>query len=179
VTLVSEEDQNASAELLKDGMFSLGPLRVGTYKVSVNLRSNEQYVRSVSASGAKAFGRQLTIERAGEVQLSIMIGKGLGQVGGVVQLEGKPAAGVMVLMVPESGENLEEDSRIDQSDSDGTFTLGNTLPGKYVLMAIEDGWELEWTNSSVLKPYREKGQMIRIAPEETKKVTVEVQRTIK
>ena len=178
MTLVSEGNQNATAKLLKDGTFSLG-LQAGTYKVFVNLRSNEQYIRSVSASGAKTFGRQVTIEGAGEVQLSIMMGQGPGQVTGVAQLDGKPAAGVMVLMVPESGENLEEDFRMDQSDSDGTFTLANALPGEYILMAIKDGWELEWMNSSVLKPYREKAQTIRIAPNETKKVTVEVQSTIK
>jgi hypothetical protein len=68
------------------------------------------------------------------------MGSQLSQVTGLVQVEGKPTAGVMVLIVPESGENLEEDSRRDQSDSDGTFTLANILPGKYVLMAIEDGW---------------------------------------
>jgi hypothetical protein len=34
-------------------------------------------------------------------------------------------------------------------------------------------------NSGVLKPYREKGQIIQIAPNETKKVTVEAQHAIK
>ena len=59
--------------------------------------------------------------------------------------------------------DLEQDSRRDQSDSDGTFTLANILPGKYVLMAIENGWDLEWMNPSVLKPYRERGITLPLA----------------
>lgn len=179
VSLLSEDNQTASARLQKDGTFSFPPLQVGTYKIFVNLQSGGQYVQRISASGAKTFGRQVTIQGAGDVQLNITMGSQLSQVTGLVQVEGKPTAGVMVLIVPESGENLEEDSRRDQSDSDGTFTLANILPGKYVLMAIEDGWELEWMNPGVVKPYREKGQIIQIAPNDTKKVTVEAQHTIK
>lgn len=59
---------------------------------------------------------------------------------------------------PETGQNLEEDYRLDQSDSDRTFALGGILTGKYSLLAIEDGWDLEWTNATVLKPYLRKGQ---------------------
>jgi hypothetical protein len=37
-------------------------------------------------------------------------------------------------LVPESGEILDDDFRMDQSDSDGTFALREILPGKYLLM---------------------------------------------
>src|SRR5215470_17165551 len=70
----------------------------------------------------KIWGREVTIEGSSEVQLTITMGSALGQLAGVAQLNGKPAAGVMVLLVPESGPNLEDDSRMGQTDSDGTFT---------------------------------------------------------
>jgi hypothetical protein len=66
--------------------------------------------------------------------------------------------------------------RIDQSDSDGTFSLRNILPGKYWLMAIQDGWDLEWANPVVLQPFNAGAQVMQIAPDETKKMTVNVQR---
>ena len=179
VTLVSERNQAATAKLLKDGSFSFGPLQADTYKVFVNPSSSGQYVQKVSASGAKTLGRQVTISGTGEVQLNITMARGLGQVTGMARLDGRPVAEAMVLIVPESGENLEEDYRMDQSDSDGTFILANILPGKYTLLAIEDGWELEWMKPEILKPYREKGLTIQIAPNETKKVTVEVQHKTK
>ena len=61
---------------------------------------------------------------------------------------------------------------MDQSDSDGTFALGGIVPGNYVLMAIEDGWDLEWREEGVLKPYREQGIKVEVGAAEEKKVTV-------
>jgi hypothetical protein len=93
----------------------------------------------------------------------------------VAKLDGKPTSGVMVLLVPEIGENLEDNSRLDQSDSDGTFTLAEIPPGKYKLLAIEAGWELERTNWSALQPYLEKGQPLEFLGNEKKNVVVQVQ----
>lgn len=175
VTLLSEDNQNASAALQKDGTFSFSPLRAGTYKVGVNRSGRNEYVEHISATGAKTFGREIAISGAGDVQLSITMGQGVGQVAGVAKLDGKPIAGVMVLLVSESGQNLEEDSRMDQSDSDGTFGLNGIVPGKYLLVAIEDGWDLDWTNWGALKPYLEKGQALQISVDDKKNVEVMVQ----
>ena len=89
--------------------------------------------------------------------LTVTLGLGQGQVTGVVEY-GKPGAGVMVLLVRKSGQEMEEDSRLDESDSDGTFSLGGIVPGDYVLLAIKDGWDLEWSKSEVLRPYYPRGK---------------------
>jgi Carboxypeptidase regulatory-like domain len=100
--------------------------------------------------------------------------RGTGTVEGVVTgADGKPEGGVMVVLVPASGENFEPRKRTDQSDSDGTFMLGGAVPGRYVLMAIENGWDFDTNDETVLKQYREKGLALQIAPRETKRVTVE------
>ena len=49
------------------------------------------------------------------------------------------------------------------------------FPGRYSLMPIEDGWDLEWTNWTVLKSYLTKGQTLEISANDQKKVVVEVQ----
>lgn len=178
VTLINEENDGVSTQVQKDGTFFFAGLRDGTYRIVVNFQASGEYVERVAAEGAKTFGREIKIEGAADVQLNISVGRGLGQVTGVAKLDRKPEAGVMVLMVPGSGENLEQDSRRDQSDSDGTFTLANVVPGKYVLLAIENGWGLHWMNPEELKPYRAKGQILTIAPNETIKVIAEVQRSV-
>jgi len=179
VNFIDAESRNVSTAVLKDGAFSFPALQAGTYRVFVQPRPGGEYVQSISASGAKASGTRVTIEGAGDVHLDINMGQGFGQVTGVAQLDGKPVAGVMVLLVPASGEDLEVNSRRDQSDSDGSFKLPNILPGKYVLMAIQDGWDLDWMNWQALKPYREKGRALQIAPKETKNLTVDAQHAIK
>jgi hypothetical protein len=175
VSLVGEDTQSASAMLEKDGRISFAPVQEGTYKVFVNLPVSDEYVGGVYATGAKASGREITIAGAGDVQLNITMGRGVGQVMGVAKVDGKPTADVMVLLVRETTQNLQEDYRLVQSDSDGTFALCGILPGRYSLVAIEDGWDLEWTNGTVLKPYLTKAQTLQISANDQKKVVVEVQ----
>ena len=176
VNLASDQNQSFMAKLQKDGAFSFPSVQAGSYEVIVRTLRSGQYIESVSASGARLQDRELILDGTSDVELRIRIGEGVGHVTGEAQLDGKPVAGVMVLLVPESGENLDEDSRMDQSDSDGTFSLPNVVPGKYVLMAIADGWDLEWKKPEILNPYLEKGQRIQIAPNESKQLVAEVMR---
>jgi hypothetical protein len=179
VILASKDGQTISRSLQKDGSFSFPAVEAGTYEVSVNQNGDGQdYVARLAATGAKVNGQELTIGEPSDVRLTVQMGRGFAQVKGVVKAEGKPEAGVMVLLVPASGENLERDSRMNQSDSDGTFTLARILPGKYVLLAIEDGWDLAWTEAAVLGPYRAKGQMVEVGANEVKNVAVEAEKKV-
>jgi hypothetical protein len=53
--------------------------------------------------------------------------------------------------------------RRDQSDLDGTFTLHDVVPGFYTLIAIENGWDLDWSQPSVISVYLKRGRKIQIA----------------
>jgi hypothetical protein len=174
MVLTGKDGQAISRRLQKDGSFSFPGVEAGTYEIAVNLNGDgSDYVERLKATGAKVNGEELTIEEPGEVRLTVVMGRGFGQVKGVVKAEGKPEAGVMVVLMPAPGENLERYTRMDQTDSDGTFTLGRIFPGKYVLMAIEDGWDLDRTDANAMAPYREKGQVIEIGANEVKNVAVE------
>jgi hypothetical protein len=89
------------------------------------------------------------------------------------------ASGVLVLLVPVSGQDVAEDSRRDQSDSDGSFTLSNILPGRYTLVAIAGGWKIDWADPATLKPYLAKGRLLDVAPGQTQTVTASVQTLLK
>jgi hypothetical protein len=94
-------------------------------------------------------------------------------------LDGHPAPGAMVLLVPDAPENIDDDSRMDQSDSDGSFLLGSIVPGKYRLLAIQDGWNLDWRDPAALKPYLTNAVPLQIVPNDSKKLTVEVQAKVR
>jgi len=176
VILANGDGRNFGARLEKDGTFKFREVEAGTYRVMVGVQGERFYASKMTAAGAKANGRDVVIEGAGDVSLVVTLGRGLGRVTGLVEQDGKPAAGTMVILTPESGQDMEQDTRIDESDSDGTFTLANIIPGKYVLIAIADGWDLEWAKPGALQPYRTKGQVLQIEGDENKEVTVEVQR---
>src|ERR1035438_1115351 len=52
--------------------------------------------------------------------------------------------------------------RRDQSDLDGGFSLRNVVPGTYTIVAIEDGWDLDWAEPAALTGYFKQGQTIEV-----------------
>lgn len=81
----------------------------------------------------------------------------------------------MILLVPENPEINLPLFRRDQSDSDGTFTLLDVLPGRYKVMAIENGWDLEWANPTLLKTRLEHAQSLDVQPNRTYQAGVNVE----
>ena len=84
------------------------------------------------------------------------------RVEGFVKRAGKPAPGVMVVLVPANLEANSEMFRRDQSDLDGSFTLPVVVPGSYTVIAIEDGWTMDWSRPAVLARYAPHGQTVSV-----------------
>jgi hypothetical protein len=66
----------------------------------------------------------------------------------------------MIVLVPKDPEANRDRFRRDQSDLDGTFTLRSVVPGTYTILAIEDGWDLDWAKPAVIEHYAVHGQSI-------------------
>src|SRR5262245_16116615 len=178
VTLLRDGIPGSFSPLRKDGTFTIGAVPLGNYRILVNLQGEPEYIQNVSASGARVSGRNLSIAATNEIELTIVMGGGFGTISGVAVRDNRGVDGVMVLLMPDSGANLDEDARMDQSDSDGSFQLGGIIPGRYRLLAIQDGWGLDWRNPAVLNPYLEKAESIQISASEASKITVQVQKRI-
>ena len=70
----------------------------------------------------------------------------------------------MILLVPKDPATEREMFRRDQSDSDGSFELSRVVPGEYTVVAIEDGWTLDWARAEVIAHYLAGGQKITVPP---------------
>jgi hypothetical protein len=145
----------------------------GTYEVLGNI--NGMHIVSMKASGAALAGRMLTVKSGDTPKLEILVGTGHGEIEGVAMRGGKPASGVMVLLAPEDAKNNQILFRRDQSDSDGTFDLANIFPGRYRLLAIQEGWELEWANPAVLEAFLAKSVPVEVKAGDHLNQTVEAQ----
>jgi hypothetical protein len=108
------------------------------------------------------------------VQLGITLCQNLSTINGTARSKGQPAAGAMILLVPENPELNLPLFRRDQSDSDGTFTLRDVVPGRYKILAIENGWDLEWANSALLKPRLLHVESSEVQPSKTYQTAVDV-----
>lgn len=179
VFLNNEHGSSSSVRAEKGGTFSFpsGRLQPGTYRVAVNVPDShgEDYLQQITATGAKVSGHEITIESGASAQITLTVGHGVGELSGVVKLNDKPLPGAMVLLISESAANVEDDYREDQSDSDGTFALHKIIPGKYLLMAIQNGWDLDWINPQLLAPFREKAQHLDVAAGQSQNLTLTAQ----
>ncbi len=164
VTLRSQEGRSAGSERVEsDGSFTVHGVAPGSYEVLATAPGTALAVTQMTAVGATAQGHILKVGTQ-SATLSAVLAEGSTTVTGFAKSDGKAAAGVMVLLAPKNPKADSEMFRRDQSDSDGSFTLYGVAPGEYMLVAIENGWTLDWAKPEVIAHYLEKGQKVTIAP---------------
>jgi len=156
-----ESGQYFDAPVSANGGFDLPEVHPGRYDI-VLLNSGDLALKSISAVGAKVAGETVEIAGPGRVHLALIASKGNGRLEGVVLRGDKPLGGAMVVLVPRDPANNWSLFRRDQSDLDGTFILPNVIPGSYMLTAIENGWDLDWSQPGPIAAYLQRGRKIQI-----------------
>jgi hypothetical protein len=116
--------------------------------------------RTISAMGETP-GHDVDV-LSGPTDVTADLVEGVVGIEGAVHKNGKPLAGVMVVLVPNDPEAHVDLFRRDQSDFDGTFSLGGVIPGTYTIVAVEDAWGFEWLKAGVLARYVQHGQNLTI-----------------
>lgn len=147
----------------------------GRYQVAVEGRP-DLYVTGVTAQSATAAGELVSVP-SGSSTLVVHVAKGKAALTGFVTKQGKPLAGAMVVLVPAT---LGEPKAIniirrDQSNTDGSYDLYDVLPGQYILLAIDNGWHVNWRDAATLQRYMMNGVAVDLAPTANVKQDVEAQ----
>jgi hypothetical protein len=171
-----ETNGGFGAPVSAKGEFEVKQTVIGAsdYEVAViNVRG--LMVHRIAATGAKVLGRTLTLPHSGTVELTVTMSEQAGRIDGTVLRDGKSLSQAMVVLLPESFQGNADLIRRDQSDSDGTFSLYQVLPGRYRVVAIVNGWELDWQNPAVLRPYLEHSEPVEVTAARTYKISVAAQ----
>jgi hypothetical protein len=114
-----------------------------------------------SDSGVTA-GHTLNVPAGSSLTVSLSLAGGATNVEGFAKRGGKPTSGAMVVLVPKDPESNRELFRRDQSDQDGSFSLRSVIPGSYIIVAIENGWDLDWSRPGVIAHYTKNGQSVTV-----------------
>lgn len=164
------------ANISKEGKneFQIADVKPGNYNLFLG-NAPGFYIDKVQAVGATVSGESVTIGSATQVRLAVRIGQGLGRVDGFALRDAKPVAGAMILLIPNQSQNDLFKFHRDQSDSDGSFTLQEITPGRYTLVAIENGWNQQWADPAVFKQWLNGGEAVQVAPDGKYSVKVRVQ----
>jgi Carboxypeptidase regulatory-like domain len=155
-----------SKSLDEKGEAELPEIAAGRYEVAVWGPPQPYSVQRISAEGATISGHTLILPAGASASVSLTVVAGSSNIEGTAKQSGKPFAGAMVVLVPRNFQKDPETNRDlfrrDQSDLDGTFSLPNVVPGSYTLLAIENGWDLDWSQPSAIAPYLPHGRTIEV-----------------
>jgi hypothetical protein len=134
----------------------------GKYDLLAATPTNDYAVRRIVINGNVSKGHSLEFLAGSSIEGTVTIFGGQTVVEGVAKRDGKGAPGAMIVMVPKDPEMNGELFRRDQSDLDGTFSLGTVIPGEYTVVAIQNGWDLNWSEPGVIAHYVEHGNKITV-----------------
>lgn len=173
VLLMNEATSRHYAETVHaDGTFEFQRASAGHYRIAL-ANAPDTYPAKVEVRGAIYTNGELEVPKGAQVELIITAGHGLSKVEGIVVQDKKPFAGAMVLLIPQDLHHGKAIVR-DQSDSDGTFTLNSVKPGRYSLVAIDDGRGLAYAEQGTITPYLEHAPVVDV-PLANNNVNIEVE----
>ena len=144
--------QNPIGTNCNHGDFSFQGVTAGTWSLSVQSQSGQLPVATIAMGNRMHGGNEFTVTDR-PVTLTVTVAESATRINGFAHKDGKGKAGAMVVLVPADLTAMSSLSRRDQSDSDGSFSLRNVVPGRYTVVAIVGGWELDWSRPEVIARY--------------------------
>lgn len=128
--------------------------------------SNQAYgVVRITSQGTETPEHTLNVTPGTPLGIAVTLAAGSANVEGFARRAGKGTPGAMVVLVPDNPAANRPLFRRDQSDLDGSFNLPNVIPGSYTIIAIENGWDLDWSQPAVLMQYAKHGQPLKVSPQ--------------
>ena len=154
--------QTALASTAVKGEFRFDAVPAGTWTLSAQTQGSVLPIVAVVSGGTVTPGNQVIVkDRA--VSVAAVVSPSLSRIQGFARSEGKGISGVMIVLVPRQPSAYRALVRRDQSDSDGSFSLREVPAGKYTVIAIQDGWKLDWTDRGTILRYLPHGIAVSVS----------------
>ena len=101
----------------------------------------------------------------------MLTNKHAGLTGTAIDAQNTPIRDYSVLVFPESEERLRHTrrwARWSRSNLDGRFAVNDLLPGAYLVVAVEDVDDADWSNADYLNQFRARATRVTLAEGENK-----------
>lgn len=144
------------------GQVEFNDLVPGQYSIVAGSPGKEYSIVQMTSQGDTPPRHVVNVEPGASLNLRLTLVTGEATVEGFAKRDGKPVAGAMIVLVPKNPESNRDLFRRDQSDLDGSFSLRSVIPGAYTVVAIEDGWDLDWSEPGVIAHYCQRGRPIQV-----------------
>lgn len=144
------------------GQVEFDDMPPGKYEMLVQGPGRAYSLVRVSSGSAETAGDRINVAAGRSLEVSLLIAGSTTDVEGFAARDGHPVAGAMVVLVPKDAGSNRTLFRRDQSDLDGSFKLSNVIPGSYTIVAIFNGWDLDWASPAVMRAYSQHGKTITV-----------------
>jgi protocatechuate 3,4-dioxygenase beta subunit len=134
----------------------------GKYNLLAATPGKDYAVTQITSGGHRSNGHSLDIVPGSTIKGDVTLLSGTGTIEGFAKRAGKGVPGAMIVLVPKDAEAHGELFRRDQSDLDGSFSLATIVPGEYTIVAIENGWDLNWSQAGVIAHYLPRGRTVAV-----------------
>jgi hypothetical protein len=166
ILLESSEDATSRSSVASNGhkgQFQVDSVLPGRWNLSVYVAGSGQQLPVIAvARGARAIAGNQIVVGEQPLSISVIVSRLQTRIQGFARSNGKPAAGVMIVLVPREASAYRALVRRDQSDSDGSFSLRDVPPGQYTIVAIDDGWKLDWRSRDAIARYLPVGTSVAV-----------------
>lgn len=170
---INNDNQIVSGSVKAGGTFNITGIAAGEYRVSVSGLPQGSYVKEARIGQTDVLNAPLKVSGAESAALDIVIGSGAGEINGTaVDKQGRPAAGVQVVLIPEEKGYRMELFRPVVSDVNGHFTIAEVVPGSYKLASWESIEPFGFFDPDLLKLADENGKPVRVTAASKQSVTV-------
>jgi len=161
LALVNGGRRTVGEKVSATGAFTFRDVAPGSYELMVMGGGRQLPVLHIRTAGRDIEGGRFQI---GSDALTVAATAAIGSatVNGFAKRNGQGLGGTMVVLVPSHSGANPYLFRRDQSDSDGSFSFYRIVPGRYTVIAIQDGWDLEWAREGVLDKYLAGGVQVEI-----------------
>ena len=143
----------ASSKVDEKGIAAFNAVPAGEYRPVLLEDGRPLTLATLAVSGKPVPDRRLRVTGAAPVSAGVVVSEEPSTVTGIVEQNGKPAVGVLVVLVPAGADTGADLFRRDQTDLDGSFTLPDVAPGNYIVVAVEDGFSMPWTDLATVSKY--------------------------
>ena len=154
--------QSQFATEVRSCRFTFMPVLPGEYEISATAGDKRMAVIATAQGPRQQAGDAITL-REGAPGLAITISGAESRIEGFAKKDGVGVAGAMMVLLPRDSALWMGLTRRDQTDSDGSFAFRDVAPGEFTVVAIEGGWQLDWTSPAVMRRYLRAGTTVTVS----------------
>jgi Carboxypeptidase regulatory-like domain len=162
IILSNSQGKTSQAEVDTKGVADFSDVIAGNYDVIAESPTQTYSVVRIASESESISGHSVNVPPNATLTIALSLVGGSVTVEGIANRSGKVASGAMIVLVPKNPQADRDHFRREESSLDGSFELKNVIPGSYTIIAIEDGWDLDWGVPGALARYLQHGQPIEV-----------------